>query len=142
MKTQFQTQKEKDLIKAALFNMAFWNYWDLNILKQIISTPGNKRQCSVGELIRRKAVASRTNKRSMSTFRESCSTAYRNTQATLESPSLTLKNVPGGSPAGKTHYFSTSNCGDNTTRSEEHRKDNLLGTQQQINLPIKEAKIE
>ncbi len=63
LKNQVEAQMQRQLIRTALYHMAVWNVWDMDVVQKIISDPTCTASRTVEDLIRRKAAVSHSEKR-------------------------------------------------------------------------------
>lgn len=66
LKTQTEAQMQRQLVRTALYNMAVWNVWDMDVVKSIISNPGSTKKLTIPEMVRRKVSGSIEHKRNTS----------------------------------------------------------------------------
>lgn len=69
LRNQFESLKQRELIRTALHHMALWNVWDVGVVKSIITDKSAVLNNTVGEIIRKKSCeVSRTKRNSSIRF--------------------------------------------------------------------------
>eukprot|EP01022_Parablepharisma_sp_SALTPOND_P017092 TRINITY_DN265_c0_g1_i1.p2 TRINITY_DN265_c0_g1~~TRINITY_DN265_c0_g1_i1.p2 ORF type:complete len:700 (+),score=132.39 TRINITY_DN265_c0_g1_i1:6628-8727(+) len=141
VKNQVEAQMQRQLIRTALYHMAVWNVWDMDVVQQIISDPTCTASKTVEDLIRQKASFVQREKRYSSAMsRRITGGLYNNiigyhselgsrenSQQNLTTRSVgigNLRNSLGGiddTATGTTRYFSTNkgNAGTSGVKAAE-----------------------
>ncbi len=107
LRNQTQAQMQRQLIRTALYNMAVWNVWDMDVVKKIVSDPQSVRGKTIQEIIRRRAGQAELGRRHASVMARAQSSLLAEGKSQPE----TARSGNDEDTRGTTHYITAKKGG-------------------------------